>query len=65
MIPEVSASIHASFVRSTEPYYEDTTRHFIACALKEGDRLPGSSNELIARVNEIANTSPETAESAR
>ena len=43
-------------VRSTEPYYEDTTRHFIACALKERDRLPGSSNELIARVNEIANS---------
>ena len=43
-------------VRSTEPYYEDTMRHFIACALKEDGRLPGSSNELIARVNEIANS---------
>jgi hypothetical protein len=43
-------------VRSTEPYYEDTTRHFIACALKEDDRLPGSSTELISRVNEIANS---------
>ena len=43
-------------VRSTEPYYEDTTRHFIARAIKEGDGLPESSSELISRLNQIADS---------
>lgn len=42
-------------VRSTEPYYEDTTRHFIARALKEGDSLPQSSGELLSRLEKISN----------
>ena len=37
-------------VRSTEPYYEDTTRHFIARALKEEDHLPSCSAELLSRL---------------
>jgi hypothetical protein len=41
-------------VRSTDPYYEDTTRHFIAKALKEGDGLPTSSDQLLARLREVA-----------
>lgn len=41
-------------VRSTEPYYEDTTRHFIARALKEGDHLPTCSTELLARLDAVA-----------
>ena len=43
-------------VRSSEPYYEDTTRHFIARAIKEGDGLPKSSSELISRLNQIADS---------
>lgn len=42
-------------VRSTEPYYEDTTRHFIARALKEGHSLPKSSRELLSRLETISN----------
>lgn len=47
-------------VRSTEPYYEDTTRHFVATALKERNALPRSSNELVSRLNEI--TAPQSAD---
>ncbi|MDQ3954335.1 MAG: hypothetical protein M3285_02140 [Actinomycetota bacterium] len=41
-------------VRSTEPYYEDTPRHFIARSLKERDHLPTCSAELLARLGAVA-----------
>ena len=44
-------------VRSTEPYYEDTTRHFVARALKEGGSLPSSSSDLLARLRDVSSPS--------
>lgn len=45
-------------VQFSEPYYEDATRSFIAQALMLEGSLPGSSGELLERLERLINASP-------
>ncbi|MCA1693834.1 MAG: hypothetical protein LC749_03400, partial [Actinobacteria bacterium] len=45
-------------VTFTEPYYRDMTRRFLSKALRMGDELPRSSNELLERLERLAAEAP-------
>lgn len=42
----------------TEPYYRDSTRHYLAQALRMNDRLPRSSQEFLERLEALAEAAP-------
>ena len=45
-------------VQFTEPYYEDATRSFLAQALLLDGSLPGSSSELLERLEKLVQAAP-------